>query len=90
MTNLEDEDLVLKAQAPDPVDPAIGPDLVPASDVAVALPQVPRDPAPEPGDPPPAVRGAAQELADPPGDAADDGEKRWDPRTLYAREREGG
>ena len=42
------------------------------------------------GDPPDAVRGAAQALADPPGDIADDETLRWDPRTVRAPTREGG
>lgn len=42
------------------------------------------------GDPPDAVRGAAQTMVDPPGDIADDGTLRWDPRTVRAPTREGG
>jgi hypothetical protein len=42
------------------------------------------------GDPPDAVRGAAQALVDPPGDIADDETLRWDPRTVRAPTREGG
>ena len=42
------------------------------------------------GDPPDAVRGAAQILVDPPGDIADDETLRWDPRTVRAPTREGG
>jgi hypothetical protein len=42
------------------------------------------------GDPPDAVRGAAQTLVDPPGDVADDETLRWDPRTVKAPTREGG
>jgi|GEM_PF-6247628 len=57
---------------------------------AERLPQVPRDPSPEPGDPPPFIRGTSQGLSDPPGDAADDGSKRWDPRTAATDQREGG
>ena len=45
---------------------------------------------PQPGDPPAAVRGANQTLSDPPGNAADDGTPRWDPRTQTAEQREGG
>jgi hypothetical protein len=54
------------------------------------LTQPPRDPEPEPGDPPTTVRGARQTLGDPPGDAADDGARRWDPRTQVTDQREGG
>jgi hypothetical protein len=57
---------------------------------AEELPQVPRDPALEAGDPPATVRDASQTLGDPPGDAADDGARRWDPRTQVADQREGG
>ena len=51
--------------------------------------------APEPanpgaGDPPDSVRGSAQEMVDPVGDAADDDTQRWDPRTVDAPSREGG
>ena len=42
------------------------------------------------GDPPDAVRGAAQALVDPPGDVADDETLRWDPRTVNAPTRDGG
>lgn len=42
------------------------------------------------GDPPDAVRGAAQTIVDPPGDIADDETLRWDPRTVRAPTREGG
>lgn len=42
------------------------------------------------GDPPDAVRGAAQTMVDPPGDIADDETLRWDPRTVRAPTREGG
>ncbi len=76
-------------QGPGPVDPAAGSDVAPEP-YAEPLPQLPRDPRPEPGDPPAAVRGTAQTLADPPGDAADDGSRRWDPRTQSADQREGG
>lgn len=66
----------------------------PAPDPAPHIDQLrapPRDHAhPEPGDPPSAVRGARQALADPPGDAADDGTRRWDPRTQTTGQREGG
>lgn len=57
---------------------------------AEKLPQEPRDPSPEPGDPPPFIRGTTQGLSDPPGDAADDGSQRWDPRTAATDQREGG
>jgi hypothetical protein len=73
---------------PGSADPAAGPDPA-AEPYAEPLPQTPRDPRPEPGDPPPAVRGA-QALVDPLGDAADDGSRRWDPRTQSTDQREGG
>ncbi len=57
---------------------------------ADSLPHVPRDPQPEPGDPPATVRGTIQGIVDPPGDAADDGSRRWDPRTARTDQREGG
>jgi hypothetical protein len=71
------------------VDPAAGMDAA-AEPYAEPLPQTPRDPRPEPGDPPAAVRGNAQALIDPLGDAADDGSPRWDPRTQSTDQREGG
>ena len=68
---------------PPELDPTIEP-------YAEGLPQAPRDPRPEPGDPPAAVRGPSQALKDAPGDAADDGSKRWDPRTQVTDQQEGG
>jgi len=57
---------------------------------AEELPQPPRVPEPEPGDPSASVRGPSQDLTDPPGDAAEDGSRRWDPRTQVTDQREGG
>lgn len=51
---------------------------------------LPEQPDIEAGDPPDAVRGAAQSLVDPVGEPADDETLRWDPRTVKAPTREGG
>lgn len=51
---------------------------------------LPEAPDPDAGDPPDAIRGPAQSLVDPVGDAADDDTLRWDPRTARAPTREGG
>lgn len=61
---------------------------VEAEELARRTPARPVDPLA--GDPPDAVRGAAQTLVDPPGDIADDETLRWDPRTVRAPTREGG
>jgi hypothetical protein len=55
----------------------------------LARPRAARPVDPLAGDPPEAVRGAAQTLVDPPGDIADDETLRWDPRTVRAPTREG-
>jgi hypothetical protein len=76
---------------PEPTSLDLPPEADPDLDAyAERLPQLPRDPSPEPGDPPPSVRGTSQVLKDPPGDAADDGSKRWDPRTAATDQRDGG
>jgi hypothetical protein len=76
-------------EAPSPLDQPLEPE--PEVDpYADKLPQAPRDPRPEPGDPPAAVRGPSQVVKDPSGDAADDGSRRWDPRTSVTDQQEGG
>ena len=74
---------------PGSMDPVTDPDTA-AEPYAEPLPQTPRDPRPEPGDPPARVRGDAQSIVDPVGDSADDGSRRWDPRTQTTDQREGG
>ncbi|MBX3030973.1 MAG: hypothetical protein KF809_12500 [Chloroflexi bacterium] len=83
------EDLVLEAQIAAPTEDGPRPDTPDTEPAEAHPPDVPPD-DPQPGDPPPSVRGVAQELVDPPGDAADDGVRRWDPRTVRAPQREGG
>jgi hypothetical protein len=101
----DEEDLVLEAEIAAPTGGGAAPD-GPGTDAETEGPAGPgtpvadtaeahgsdarRDGTLEPGDPPPSVRGVAQELVDPPGDAADDGVRRWDPRTVRAPQREGG
>lgn len=101
----DDEDLVLEAEIAAPTGSGAAP-AGPGTDVAPEGPagsgapladtaeghgsDARRDGTLEPGDPPLSVRGVAQELVDPPGDAADDGVPRWDPRTVRAPQREGG
>jgi len=63
-----------------------GPDL----DLPTEEPSDTRPEDPTVGDPPDSVRGSAQELVDPVGEAADDDTPRWDPRTVDAPSREGG